>query len=297
MKIDKRTLQQRQEYPLWIKEGYTEKRIKDFYNHYCGQVYVSFSGGKDSTALLHIARKLYPDIKAVYIDTGLEYPEIRSFVKAVNNVEWLKPKMNFKKVIETYGYPVISKENAQKIYEIRNTKSEKLLNKRLNGDSKGNGKLPEKWKYMLDAPFKISGKCCNVMKKIPVTKFEKETGLKPIVGTMASDSRLRETSYLKQGCNSFDSKRPMSTPMSFWTDEDVWGYIEKYNVNYSNIYDMGYKRTGCMFCLFGLHLEKGETRLDRMKITHPKQYNYCMENLEIKKVLEYMNHDEQKKLF
>lgn len=104
-------------------------------------MYISFSGGKDSTVLLDLVRSEYPNVKAVFVDTGLEYPEIRSFVKTFDNVEILKPKKNFKQVIQEYGYPFFSKENAQKIYEIKHTGSEILKHNRLHGDSKGNGKL------------------------------------------------------------------------------------------------------------------------------------------------------------
>ncbi len=250
MKIHNWQLQQRQGLPLELKERYTENRIRSWYEYWHGDVYVSFSGGKDSTVLLNQVRKLYPNTLAVFIDTGLEYPEIRNFVKTIDNVEWVKPKMNFREVIEKYGYPIISKENAQKIEEIRNTKSDKLRNKRLHGDSKGNGKLPEKWKFCIEADFQISSKCCNVLKKNPVKSFEKRTGLTPYVGTMAADSSLRKSVYLQQGCNSFKSKRPISTPMAFWTETDIWAYIHKYDAPYSPIYDKGYTRTGCMFCMF-----------------------------------------------
>ena len=89
----------------------TKERIREWVKEYgIDGVYVSFSGGKDSTVLLHMAREMYPNIKAVFVDTGLEYPEIRDFVKSFDNVDWLRPKMNFKQVIEKYGYPFISKE-------------------------------------------------------------------------------------------------------------------------------------------------------------------------------------------
>lgn len=94
----------------------TQTRIIEWYQKNNGKVYVSFSGGKDSTVLLDLARRIYPDIPAVFIDTGLEYPELREFVKTIPNVTWLKPEMNFRKVIKTYGYPLISKEVSQKIY-------------------------------------------------------------------------------------------------------------------------------------------------------------------------------------
>lgn len=104
-------LHQMQAMPLKIKVRMTEERLRQWVDEYgIDGVYVSFSGGKDSTVLLDIARKLYPAIKAVFIDTGLEYPEIRKFVKTYENVDWLKPKKNFKQVIDEYGYPFISKE-------------------------------------------------------------------------------------------------------------------------------------------------------------------------------------------
>lgn len=286
MKLEKWQLQQRQGQPLEMKEQLTEARIKAYYEHLNGQVYVSFSGGKDSTVLLHLVRRLYPDVPAVFVDTGLEYPEIREFVKSVDNVIWLKPKMPFTQVIEKYGYPVVSKETAQKIKEVRSTKSEKLKNKRINGDDKGNGRIPEKWQFLINAPFKISDRCCHVMKKDPVKRYEKETGRSAIVGTMAADSRLREISYLRHGCNSFEG-RAMSTPMAFWLERDVWNYLKKYGIEYSKIYDMGYTRTGCMFCMFGLHMDESN-RFDRMKITHPQIYNYCMDKLGLREVISYV---------
>ena len=107
-------LKQFQAMPLEVKIAMTKVRIRDWVNYY-GQegVYVSFSGGKDSTVLLHMVREEYPDIPAVFVDTGLDYPEIRQFVKTFDNVTWVKPKLTFKQVIEKYGYPFISKEVAE----------------------------------------------------------------------------------------------------------------------------------------------------------------------------------------
>lgn len=286
---EKRTheqLKRLQNLPLQQKVNLSKRRIKQFHDELDGMIYVALSGGKDSTVLVDIVRSMYPETKSAFCNTGLEYPEIVSFVKTFKNVDWLKPKMSFVKVIEKYGYPVPSKEVSQKIEEIRNTKSEKLKNKRLYGDEKGNGKLPLTWQCLIDAPFKISGKCCNIMKKEPSKRYEKETGLNPIVGTMASESRLRESTWLEHGCNMFDSNRPKSTPLSFWTDADIWEYIKTNNIEYSKIYDMGETRTGCMFCLFGCQFDR--SKFDRMKINHPKQYKAC-ENLGVIDVLHYLD--------
>lgn len=104
-------LQQMQSLSLEQKIEMTKRRVTEWVDEYgIDGVYVSFSGGKDSTVLLDICRKLYPEMKAAFVDTGLEYPEIRQFVKTFDNVEWLKPKKTFKEVINEYGYPIISKE-------------------------------------------------------------------------------------------------------------------------------------------------------------------------------------------
>lgn len=104
-------LKMRQSLPLEAKISMTKLRIKEWvYEFGVEGVYVSFSGGKDSTVLLHIVREMFPEVPAVFSDTGLEYPEIRDFVRSFNNVIWVRPKMNFKQIINTFGYPFISKE-------------------------------------------------------------------------------------------------------------------------------------------------------------------------------------------
>ena len=282
-------LKQRQSLPLDAKIKLSLDRIRKFYDYFNGNVYISFSGGKDSTVLLNLVRSLYPKIPAVFVNTGLEYPEIVKFVKTKENVIWIKPKMNFKDVIEKYGYPVVSKEVAKQIREIRNTKSDKLKNRRLYGINKKSGRLSDKWKYLINAPFKISDYCCDVMKKRPFKVWEKQTGNKPIIGMMVSDSRSRLRLYIKSGgCNAFNASRPTSNPLMVWNENDIWEYIRKYNIPYSSIYDMGYHRTGCMFCMFGVHLEKKPNRFQLMERTHLKLYKYCMNDLGCKKVLNYI---------
>lgn len=121
---DAERLKELQSLPLSRKIQITQTRIIEWYNHYNGQVCVSFSGGKDSTVLLHIARKLYPDIPAVFSNTGLEYPEIQRFVKSWDNVDIVTPSMRFDEVISTYGYPLIGKEVAEAIYYARRIRSQ-----------------------------------------------------------------------------------------------------------------------------------------------------------------------------
>jgi 3'-phosphoadenosine 5'-phosphosulfate sulfotransferase (PAPS reductase)/FAD synthetase len=296
MKAISRELKYLQFLPLSEKIKISQIRIKEWYEYWGGQVYVSFSGGKDSTVLLHLVRELYPEVPAVFCDTGLEFPEIKQFVRQQENVTIIRPKMSYKQVIEKYGWPVVSKANAKKIWEIRHTKTKKMLAIRLYGrkdinlGKKHNGKLPEKWRFLLNAPFEISDKCCNIMKKQPFKKYTKDTGKRGFIGIMADDSGLRRQSYLKYGCNAFGLKDPISRPIIFWGGQDIWKYIQINKILFCEVYNMGYKTTGCIYCAFGAHLEKpGEQRFIKLEQIHPKLYSYCMNKLGMREVLEYCN--------
>lgn len=319
-KHDAKELAVMQSLPLKTKIQMSINRIIGWEQYYNGNVYVSFSGGKDSTVLLHLVRSIYPDIEALFVDTGLEYPEIREFVKKQEKVTIIRPKMNFKEVIQKYGYPVATKELARKIDYAR--KGASWAQKFVDGtavDSDGRPsryRVPGKWLKLLDAPFKVSSNCCDIMKKSPIHKFEKETGKRGYVGTMACESKLREQAWFKNGCNSFEAKNPKSAPLSFWTENDILTYIRENNLEIASVYgdivETGrmiktYEdeppvpeltltkcdRTGCMFCMFGAHLEKEPNRFQQMKITHPKQYEFCLKPIDegglgLKAVLDYI---------
>ena len=111
-------LRQRQALPLRAKVLMTQSRIREWYNHYDGDVYVSFSGGKDSTVLAHLVHDIYPDVPLIFSNTGLEYPEIQSFARKMG-AEFVRPKMMFSEVVSKYGYPVISKEVSETIWYAR----------------------------------------------------------------------------------------------------------------------------------------------------------------------------------
>ena len=287
-------LKDRQEWDLETKIKESKKRIKEWYELWNGRVYVAFSGGKDSTVLLSLVRSLYPEVPAVFVNTKLEFPEIVQFVKKTENVTWLKPKMHFKEVIKKYGYPVTSKLVAKKIRTVRhNRKSEMayvyLTGCTKDGTSRKSKKIPKRWLSLLEAPFNISEQCCDIMKKFPVKKYVEEENRASFVGLLASDSFLRQTNYMKHGCNKVEGSIRISTPLSFWMEKDIWEYLKKYNVPYSKIYNMGYTRTGCTFCMFGIHLENEPNRFQLMKETHPKLWNYCINKLNVKQVLDYID--------
>ena len=121
---DAKRLEELRALPLERKIQISQTRIIEWYNHYHGDVVVSFSGGKDSTVLLHLVRSVYPNVKAVFSNTGLEYPEIQRHVMSIDNVDIVRPSMRFDEVISTYGYPLIGKEVAEAIYYARRIRSQ-----------------------------------------------------------------------------------------------------------------------------------------------------------------------------
>lgn len=319
--------------PLEVKIAKTKQRIREWVNYYgTNGVYVSFSGGKDSTVLLHIVRQMYPDIEAVFVDTGLEFPQLRQFVKTFDNVTILRPKMRFDEVIKKHGYPFIGKTVAHNVSILRNCPNGKVAKNVFNPNKKGKYAM-HKWKPLATVDFLVSEKCCDVMKKEPAYEFQEKTGKLPILATMADESEARKDSWVHNGCNAFNIKNPHSAPLSFWTGQDVLQYIkeeqitfdirlheannatksirkfarkwlkvrnykkieiasvygdivygEKEGEQYENtLCDCGKKlsctkenRTGCIFCCFGANNEDGEGRFERLKKTHPRQYEYCM---------------------
>ena len=112
--MDINELRLMQNYPLELKIMKTQQRIREWVSEYGEDgVYVAFSGGKDSTVLLHIVRSLYPNIEGVFANTGNEFPEIVQFVRKQENIKWVKPRKSFAKVLKEEGYPIISKKQVE----------------------------------------------------------------------------------------------------------------------------------------------------------------------------------------
>ena len=459
---DAQRLKELQALPLDRKIQISQARIIEWYQRNHGNVVVSFSGGKDSTVLLHLVRTIFPDVPAVFSNTGLEYPEIQRFVRTFPNVEIVAPKMNFSEVISTYGYPLIGKEVAEAIYYARRIRSQSVhvererereqeqhdaleasgtsrlaqnaggglalqtgtprtadtlstqAERRTDGQSSaasgggtgnptpterphreladsgtsrernlGGGQRKSPWtgdysklgtwkrwdingrrqagvngatitdeastqatetrttrnasstarqngqtgeggvfspdsqaqfgeksifnkeKYLplaRDVPIPISHLCCSKMKKSPMQIYQRAHKVVPFLGTLAEESRIRQQAWIRHGCNAFDSKKPQSTPIAFWTEQDILQYIVEYGLDLAAVYGeivgvdkdgneypascsmcagctlkcTGADRTGCVYCGFGFHNEKGETRFQRIARTHPRQYEYCM---------------------
>ena len=164
------------------------EKLDEWYTAWGGQCYVSFSGGKDSTVLAYLAARYLSsfrtppwELNLVFVNTGLEYPEIQKFVneyadwlrrefpRVTVNLHRLRPKMNIWQVVTKYGYSIVSKEVSNCVWLARKngneTRMARLRGELLDRDGNPSAYNCEKWAFLLDAPFLVSSECCKVMKK------------------------------------------------------------------------------------------------------------------------------------
>lgn len=247
--------------------------------------YISYSGGKDSTVLSHIAKQMYPNILHLFANTTNEYPETLEHIQweisenhtniiTVYPIDSKGEMWNFKKVVERYGYPMFSKRVSNAIRTYQHAKTNRTKQNSIDYIERNF----RKYKDYMDLP--ISDKCCDKLKKEPLRRKAKELGMDCVIlGILASESYQREKAWLEYGCNVFYKlKDNQCKPLSFWTDDDISEYIDTYKVKISDLYNMGYTRNGCMYCGFGVHLEPAETnRYKKLKETHPLQYAYFVD--------------------
>lgn len=354
---EKQKMAQRVALPLEQKVQMTKQRIKDwvdfwydidvnasdkYYNEKVSEavskikdnfIYLAFSGGKDSTVLKHIVESMGYQIPCVFSNTGLEMPEIVKFARSQDNVVEIRPKMNYNEVWKKVGIPIGSKKVARQIRTLKKGPTGgghtfKLYDEGItkDGHNAPSWKIANKWRKFIDSDIRTSEECCDYLKKEPIATFEKSTGLKgrSFTGMMASEGGYRET---MTQCNTFEGKTTRSSPMLFWTDDDVYEYARINNVELCDVYyDRGFvdgemiacdspfselptvkevqsgtaiemevveiageKRTGCMFCGFGAHLEKGLNRFQKMSVTHPRQHSIVMDRMGMREAMKMID--------
>ncbi|WP_285055173.1 phosphoadenosine phosphosulfate reductase family protein [Pedobacter ginsengisoli] len=335
MKVTPQELAIRLYWPLDLKIKWAVNRIAEFMIEVDGEVYNCFSGGKDSRTVLdliegiydgrykhhlptHIYQKVISHQKPpnIFCNTGLEFPEIVTYVKSFDRVRILKPKMGFTKVIKEVGVAVGSKKIAMMIRRLKGyianpqlsnaaTKNLYLNGIKQDGSISIGSMLPKRWRKLLDAPFLVSDQCCDIFKKEPFRRFEDETGKRPIIGTTVGESAQRKISYYITGCNSFEAGKEKCRPISIWTEKDVWDYANLHHVKHCEVYYdrvkmveqidgsfierylPGEKGTGCLFCQFGIHMDdkKKNNRIQRLAISHPKYYDIVINKCNLKEVM------------
>lgn len=324
-KMELNELRMLQALPLEVKVRKSKQRIKEWIDYYGPEsVYLAYSGGVGSTVLYFLLKEveielgIEPRIPALFVNTRNENPDLIRHVYALkgqNNKKFRKimktvyddirnrgdtieirlSKQKQQDVIKKYGHLVVSKKVSRNISDVQRLKvkypdtykNDPRYHKKL--DIKNRFSVPKKYQYLIDAPFKISNACCRVLKHSVFETYERETGrYYAMTGVQASESMDRKINYLKNGCNGFGMKKPISNPLGFWRQTDILEYLKKYNIPYPSCYgdiiissDGTYKttreqRTGCMCCLAGVNLEKGENRIQRMQKDYPKHYDYLM---------------------
>lgn len=273
-------------------------RIERLYYETDGKCYLSFSGGKDSTIVLAVI-KLCEEIgtipknaiPAVFCDTKIELDVTVDFVHWVkdnwyNNVQIIKTEKSFAQVIKEYGKPFRSKMKSHHISAYQKNPDSKT-SKYLYDDTVGKSKkirLSNKDFHILHSsfPIKISNKCCDVMKKKPFAKYEKDneiagyfSGMRMLEGgqrQLVFEKRIESGD--KRPCTHVSGGVTSVSPIFDWTDDTCGEFIQKYSIPLSRAYtEYGEERTGCFLCPYGLDVDK---RLEVLHAYEPNHYKAAL---------------------
>lgn len=301
--------------PYKAKVQYAAARVREFYDHMGGDVFVSV-GGLDSITLLLFIRSLHLDVPAVSV-SSLEDNSIQQIHKQLG-VRRLKPASRpdgkpWRKVdiLREFGYPVLSKEIASKIALLQHPTKKNVTVRHaiLTGETGEYGgyrigtrmKMSQKWLDRFggadpegaamgyrSAPFRVSDKCCYYLKEKPCEDYAKETGRKPYIGLMASEGGRRAKSLMLNGCNYYGKSTTRSAPFAIFGRQDLLQLALDLHVPVPEIYGeivqdpdgtlrtTKAQRTGCSMCGFGVQLEKRPHRFDQLYERNPKEWDFWM---------------------
>ena len=231
------------------------------------EYYLSYSGGKDSHFLYWFIKEYLKrdDIKIVGINTYMEHHEIRDRILKNSDIV-LYPELKPMQVKEKYGSPCFSKIQDDFIDRYQRGSRSKSLMERIQArefigrDGKihtSSFSLNKKARELLLSGelHRVSPKCCKMLKKDTAHKFEKETGLKAILGVRGAEGAMRKSQY--KSCFTKDKK---FTPLWDLTDELMEKIIKEYNIEVPNVYQH-INRTGCMGCPYGSYKHDTEKEL------------------------------------
>lgn len=310
----------KQKQPYWFKVKYAEIRAREFVqmcDAHDKNYHVSV-GGLDSITLLLFLRSIGIDCPAVSV-SSLEDKSIQKVHKSIGVIPLPgirdadgKPYTK-SRIIQEFGFPVLSKEIAAKIETLQNAtdKNATVRHAIMTGETGAYGgnrkktrmKLPQKWLELFAgyenenegtdyqiAPFKLSSKCCYYLKEKPCDLWAKEHNSVPFLGLMASEGGRREKSLKMHGCNYWGKTTVRSAPFAIFNRQDllqlavdlhvpvpaIYGTIEKDKDGM--LYTTGAQRTGCSMCGFGIHLESRPHRFDQLYERNPKEWDFWMKN-------------------
>lgn len=279
-----------------------------------GKKYAVSVGGLDSIVLLLFVRKILGECEGISV-SALEDTSIQEVHRELG-VTAIKPDMNFVQVLNTYGFPVLSKQIAADIEHLQTPKNQ--ANKRLlyynhalmTGETGPWGgfvksesmQMEDKWLRLfgghyaedrpdLDckiAPFKVSDRCCGVMKEAPSIRYQQEHDIFPFLGLMQIEGGQRRYSLRKYGCNYVGKSTARSCPFNYFSRQDLLTLALELNAPIPKVYGeivrdpdgtlrtTKAQRTGCNMCGFGIQLETRPHRFDRLKERNPKYWEFLM---------------------
>lgn len=230
--------------------------------------YLSFSGGKDSTALSVLLDLALPknNIPRVYINTGIDYKDITKFIKSFgekdSRLKIISPTQNLKEIFETFGYPFKSKEHSQKVALFQRSGFKKTVKDYIGEGNKKNFLCPKVLRYNFSEEFqlKVSDKCCYKLKKEPAEKWSEENK-RPITitGLRKTEGGLRKS---VSSCTIFSDKEATDLkkfhPLLPMSDDFIDTFIKEFKIELCKLYSPPYnfERTGCKGCPYSIDLER-----------------------------------------
>jgi len=265
-----RLLNKRMRDPLNYKIMLAKARIRAAIGKYrADNCYISFSGGKDSAVLSHLVLSMGYKLEHVFSNTRLEYPGCVKFT-----YEWCKknglkltmvmPDVRPHEIWKKYGYPMFSKEIATILEKVR-------IQKTVSPNQTKRVK-----KFLKYKDVRISAKCCDYLKKKPMLGWQKRSGKKvAIMGVRAEESQVRRVVWVRKGCIYETKNQVVVHPIIFFTEKDIWGYINRFKIKLADIYYNGIRRNGCYCCGFGCHITD-ENNFVKLGKLNPKLWKHVM---------------------
>jgi len=179
---------------------------------------VSFSGGKDSLVVLDLVASITKDFTAIFIDTGLEHPQTRDYVKDLARDRGLRLLVApagdaFEDNFPSFGPPA--------------------------------------------KDFRWCCKVCKLAPASKVIEEEFLHGTLTVEGNRRLESFTRAYTNLVQE-NPFVPGQVIVNPIRDWTALDVWLYIMMRDLHYNKLYDEDIERVGFWMCPSSLASECDE---------------------------------------
>ncbi len=171
-------------------------------------VSVSYSGGKDSLAVLHLVSECMDDYELLFADTGIEFPE------TVQNV---------REVAELYGKPLRSISSGNAFWD-------SIVNF-------GPPSVESRW----------CCKVCKLGPITQIIDDSYDDGCLTFIGQRKYESgtRAKSESVWK---NPWVGNQVAAAPIQNWTAMHVWLYIFKNRLPFNPLYEQGFDRIGCWLC-------------------------------------------------